>query len=86
MSLTLVLDEPISGLDPVTAEAVMDDLLDAARERSLVLITHRPVGLDRMDEIIVMEDGKIQAQGTHRELLETSGRYRGMWGLVASSK
>lgn len=82
----LVLDEPISGLDPVTAEAVMDDLLDAARERSLVLITHRPVGLDRMDEIIVMEDGKIQARGTHEELLETSGRYRGMWGLVERTK
>ena len=82
----LVLDEPISGLDPVTAEAVMDDLLDAARERSLVLITHRPVGLDRMDEIIVVEDGKIQARGTHEELLETSGRYRGMWGLVERTK
>jgi ATP-binding cassette subfamily C protein CydC len=48
-----------------------------------VLITHRPVGLDRMDEIIVMEDGEIQTRGTHRELLETSERYRGMWGLVA---
>ena len=80
----LVLDEPISGLDPVTAEAVMDDLLEATRERTLVLITHRPVGLDRMDEIIVMEDGEIQTRGTHRELLETSERYRGMWGLVAS--
>lgn len=82
----LVLDEPISGLDPVTAEAVMDDLLDAAHDRSLVLITHRPVGLDRMDEIIVMEDGEIKVRGTHKELLETSERYRGMWDLVASSK
>ena len=82
----LVVDEPISGLDPVTAEAVMDDLLAAASERTLVVITHRPVGLDRMDEIIVMEDGEIQARGTHEELLESSDRYRGMWGLVASSK
>ena len=80
----LVLDEPISGLDPVTAEAVMDDLLDAASDRALVLITHRPIGLDRMDEIIVMEDGVIQARGTHEELLESSERYRGMWGLVAA--
>jgi thiol reductant ABC exporter CydC subunit len=78
----LVLDEPISGLDPVTAEAVMDDLLDATRERSLVLITHRPIGLDRMDEVIVLDDGEIQARGTHEELLEISDRYRGMWGLV----
>ena len=82
----LVVDEPISGLDPVTAEAVMDDLLDAANDRALVLITHRPVGLDRMDEIIVMKDGEIQARGTHEELLETSDRYRGMWDLVASSE
>ena len=80
----LVLDEPISGLDPVTAEAVMDDLLDAASDRALVLITHRPVGLDRMDEIIVMEDGVVRARGTHAELLESSKRYRGMWGLVAA--
>jgi len=80
----LVLDEPISGLDPVTAEAVMDDLLDAASDRAVVVITHRPVGLDRMDEIIVMDDGVIQARGTHAELLESSERYRGMWGLVAA--
>ena len=79
----LVLDEPISGLDPVTAEAVMDDLLDAASERALVLITHRPIGLDRMDEIIVLEGGEIRARGTHEELLKTSDRYRGMWDLVA---
>lgn len=82
----LILDEPISGLDPATAEIVMDDLLDAARDRALVLITHRPVGLDRMDEIIVLEDGVIADQGTHEDLLKRSTRYRGMWGLVESRK
>ena len=61
----------------------MDDLLDAASERALVLITHRPIGLDRMDEIIVLEGGEIRARGTHEELLKTSDRYRGMWDLVA---
>jgi len=80
----LILDEPISGLDPVTAEAVMDDLLDSTDDRALILITHRPVGLDRMDEIIVLEDGVIVDRGTHEDLLERSTRYQGMWGLVAS--
>ncbi|MEA2011206.1 MAG: thiol reductant ABC exporter subunit CydC [Actinomycetota bacterium] len=82
----LILDEPISGLDPVTAEIVMNDLLDAANDRALVLITHRPVGLDRMDEIIVLEEGEVADRGTHEQLLATSKRYRGMWGLVTSSK
>ncbi len=82
----LILDEPISGLDPVTAEAVMGDLLRSTDDRVLILITHRPVGLDRMDEIIVLEDGSIVERGTHEELLTTSERYRGMWGLVESRK
>ncbi len=80
----LILDEPISGLDPVTAEAVMDDLLNSTDDRALILITHRPVGLDRMDEIIVLEDGVIVDRGTHEDLLERSTRYQRMWGLVAS--
>ena len=66
----------------MTAVALLYYLLEAANDRALVLITHRPVGLDRMDEIIVMKDGEIQARGTHEELLETSNRYRGMWDLV----
>ncbi len=82
----LILDEPISGLDPTTAEAVMNDILSASNDQALVLITHRPVGLDRMDEIIVLEDGVIVDRGSHKNLLETSQRYRGMWAVAASSK
>jgi thiol reductant ABC exporter CydC subunit len=77
----LILDEPISGLDPATAEAVMDDLLSSADDRALMLITHRPIGLDRMDEVIILEDGVIADRGTHEELLVTSERYRKMWAL-----
>lgn len=81
----LILDEPIAGLDAATAEAVMNDLLDATEGRALVLISHRPIGLDRMDQIIVMEAGVVVAAGTHVELLETSPRYRTMWALSTGS-
>ncbi len=81
----LILDEPISGLDPATADAVMDDLLAATAGRSLVLITHRPIGLDRMDQIVVMEAGTIVDRGTHPELLERSARYRSMWNAATGS-
>jgi thiol reductant ABC exporter CydC subunit len=47
----LVLDEPTAHLDPATAEALMDDVLGAAEERTVLLITHRQEGLAQMDEV-----------------------------------
>jgi thiol reductant ABC exporter CydC subunit len=51
----LVLDEPTAHLDPATARAVMDDVLAAADGRSVLLITHRPQGLEHMDEVVVLD-------------------------------
>ena len=50
----LVLDEPTAHLDTETAERLIDDVLDAASDRSVLLITHRPEGLDRMDEVVAL--------------------------------
>lgn len=75
----LILDEPTSGLDDETAEAVMDDYLEATRGRTTLLITHRPEGLALMDEVLFLQGGKIVARGRHDELLETSGAYRQLW-------
>jgi thiol reductant ABC exporter CydC subunit len=48
----LVLDEPTAHLDTETAERLIDDVLDAAAGRTVLLITHRPEGLDRMHEVV----------------------------------
>jgi ATP-binding cassette, subfamily C, bacterial CydC len=48
----LVLDEPTAHLDAPTAERLIDDTLDATADCAVLLITHRPEGLDRMDEIV----------------------------------
>jgi len=48
----LVLDEPTAHLDPATAERLIDDVLDAAADRTVLLITHRLEGLDRMHEVV----------------------------------
>jgi thiol reductant ABC exporter CydC subunit len=48
----LVLDEPTAHLEGPTAERLIDDVLDAAADRTVLLITHRPEGLDRMDEVV----------------------------------
>lgn len=50
----LVLDEPTAHLDPATAEELTEDLLSAAGERSVLLITHRPEGLGLVDDVIVL--------------------------------
>jgi ABC-type multidrug transport system fused ATPase/permease subunit len=52
----LVLDEPTAHLDPETAEQLVGDILSAAGGRSVLLITHRPEGLDRVDEVVTLDD------------------------------
>jgi thiol reductant ABC exporter CydC subunit len=52
----LVLDEPTAHLDTATAERLIDDVLDAAADRTVLLITHRPERLDRMDEVVHLSD------------------------------
>jgi thiol reductant ABC exporter CydC subunit len=52
----LVLDEPTAHLDGPTAERLIDDVLDTAGDRTVLLITHRPEGLDRMDDVVSLKD------------------------------
>ncbi len=56
----LMLDEPTAHLDPPTARALMDDVLDAAADRTVLLITHRPEGLERMDEVVALDGGSAR--------------------------
>jgi ATP-binding cassette subfamily C protein CydC/ATP-binding cassette subfamily C protein CydCD len=57
----LVLDEPTAHLDATTAEALMDDVLEAADDRAVLLVTHRPEGLEHMDEIVTLADRRVVA-------------------------
>ena len=60
----LVLDEPTAHLDRPTADALTDDLLDATRGLGLLLVTHRTYGLDRVDEVVSVEGGRIVRRTT----------------------
>ena len=75
----LILDEPAEHLDPLAADALTADLLDVTDGRSLVLITHRLAGLESVDEILVMDAGRVVERGTHDELLGRGGRYSNLW-------
>jgi ATP-binding cassette subfamily C protein CydC len=74
----LILDEPTEGVDPETARQIMANIVARVedRQQSLLLITHRLQGLERMDEISVMAGGRVVESGSHRELINGGGYYR----------
>jgi thiol reductant ABC exporter CydC subunit len=75
----LVLDEPAEHLEPAAADALTADLLDVTEGRAALLITHRLSGLNRIDEIVVLERGSVVERGTHAALLAAGGRYAASW-------
>lgn len=74
----LTLDEPTKGLDRRSESTIITSLFSELErtQQSLILITHKPLMLQRMDKIIVMDKGKIIAQGSHNTLMETNDYYR----------
>ncbi|MEV7851760.1 thiol reductant ABC exporter subunit CydD [Streptomyces sp. NPDC088183] len=74
----LVLDEPAEHLDLATADALTADLLDATEGRTTVLITHRLYGLDAVDEVLVLEAGRVVQRGPYADLAVAEGPLRRM--------
>ena len=70
-----LLDEPMEGLDAVTAKELQQALHSIWQDKTVLLITHRMQGLEHMDRIIMMEKGHIREEGTYRELMEKQGAF-----------
>ncbi|MCL7459706.1 thiol reductant ABC exporter subunit CydC [Micromonospora sp. MSM11] len=76
----LVLDEPTEGLDPAAADAVLASALAATPAgHSVLLISHRLSGLAGLDEIVVLDAGRVAQRGRHAELVAAPGWYRDQW-------
>ncbi|GEC07536.1 ABC transporter [Streptomyces spinoverrucosus] len=74
----LVLDEPAEHLDLPTADALTADLLAATEGRTTLLITHRLAGLEAVDEVIVLDEGRVVQRGPYAELAVVEGPLRAM--------
>ncbi|CUH96314.1 hypothetical protein P22_2404 [Propionispora sp. 2/2-37] len=77
----LLLDEPYAQLDTVTGKAVYSALQQAIKGRSCMLITHQLTGLEAMDEILVIHEGKVAERGTMDELIQRNGLFKHLWTL-----
>lgn len=71
----ILMDEPTEGLDVTTERQILTLLRQQFQQKTVLTITHRLSGLDKMDNIIVMDGGTIIEQGNHHSLLQLKGRY-----------
>ncbi|MGF1737139.1 heme ABC transporter ATP-binding protein/permease CydC [Photobacterium satsumensis] len=78
----LLMDEPTEGLDRRTEQQIMALLLEHAKDKTVLFITHRLVGLEHMDHICLMDEGEIIEQGKHQALLSENGRYTELWQRI----
>ena len=71
----LILDEPTANLDPLTEQQVLETLFKVMKQKTSILITHRLIGLENVDEILVINHGEIIERGTHTELAGRNSFY-----------
>lgn len=74
-SLVYIFDEATSNVDVESENKIMEIVQQLAKEKSVILISHRLANVTGADEILYMENGRIKESGTHSQLMEQKGRY-----------
>ena len=77
----LILDDPVSAVDTRTEKIILDNLKSSRTNKTTLLIAHRISTVERLDKIIFLDDGKIEAVGPHDELYTSCPKYRRMVDL-----
>lgn len=81
----VLFDEPTSAVDPIASAAIQSALSALARGRTLVVVAHHLSAVRRADRIVVMNQGRIEAVGSHPTLLQDSPTYARLWACHAST-
>ena len=80
----MILDEPSAALDPLSEDRIFAQLYRLGEGKSSVTISHRLSNTTLADRILVIGDGHIIEQGSHKELLAMDGKYAHLFNLQAS--
>ena len=75
----LILDEMTSNVDPVNESLIQDAITELAKDRTVLVIAHHLRTIQKADQILVFQKGKLLEKGNHRELLEKDGYYKKLW-------
>jgi len=82
----LIFDEATSALDSANERAIQDELRNAARNKTALVVAHRLSTVVDAHQILVMQHGRIVERGTHAQLLAAGGAYAEMWNLQQSDR
>ncbi len=77
----IILDEPTSALDPIAEQEIYERMFRAAADKTLLFISHRLATTQFVDRILVLKDGAIVEEGSHRQLMEAKGYYHFLYNL-----
>jgi len=80
----LILDEPTAALDARAEFEVFQRFKELSRAKTAILISHRFSSVRMADRILVLADGRVEAEGTHEQLMRQSGRYAELFELQAA--
>ena len=75
----LILDEMTSNVDPVNESLIQDAITELAKDRTVLVIAHHLRTIQKADQILVFQKGKLLEKGKHRVLLEKDGYYKKLW-------
>ena len=75
----LILDDVLSAVDHETERFLVEEIYRFRHARSLLIISHRISALERADRVVVLEGGRVAAQGSHEDLIQAEGPYRQAW-------
>ena len=82
----LILDEPTSAVDPASAALIRETVARLQAGKTTLVIAHQFVAMDQFDQILVLENGRVVEQGTHRQLVARKGQYYALLAHQARDK
>ena len=81
----LVLDDATSAVDPTKEHEIRDALAEVMRDRTTIVIAHRPATIALAERVVLIDEGRVAADGTHESLLASNARYRHVLASAATA-